>query len=61
MVTCFVKGLTYAEEGPLHITPILARRLVELKVLKPMRKLGWFTLKNVDGEDAFWFTLRRAL
>ena len=59
MVTCFVKGLTYGEKTPLHITPVLAARLVAQQILKPTRKLGTFTLAKKDSEDTFWLALRR--
>jgi hypothetical protein len=59
MVTCFVKGLTYADKGPLHITPVLANRLVQMEVLKPGTKLGWFVLNPKEDEDMFWRILRK--
>jgi hypothetical protein len=57
MVQCTLKGL--ANGDTLCLTPIVALRLVEKKIIVAEKKLGFFKVVK-DAEDALWRELRKA-
>lgn len=56
MVQCIVKGLLNGEV--VAITPMAAHHLVQLNIVKPMKRFGYFKLIK-KGDERLWKELRK--